>query len=286
MSEELGPNYALGLTPQPGEEAPDGDSAWRFAMRRIITDGQEVWPRSIATRELLHEQLITVDMARAVVTSPARKLSYQFMAAEALWICDGKSDLASLTRFAPSMANYSDNGVTLFGAYGPRIADQFMYVVATLRKDRDTRQAVLTIWDRNPPMSKDIPCTVAMAFSIRKDRLHQHVFMRSSDVWLGVPYDMFSFAAVGLKVACMYNLGLVQPVLPGHLTISMTSSHLYSRNFEQANAVLSAPSEVEAVKPVPDAIIRNGDWDTLHRRLEQVRDGVGRFTWEERPHET
>jgi thymidylate synthase len=271
-------NFALGLTPQPGEAAPCGDLAWRFAMRRILEEGHHVAPRGQPTKELLHEQLLTVDLTRAVVTSPARKLSSQFMAADALWICDGRRDLAALTPYAPSMSRFSDDGVTLYGAYGPRIASQLEHVVTALTQDRDTRQAVLTIWERNPPPSKDLPCTVAMSFSIRKDRLFQHVYMRSSDVWLGVPYDMFSFSCVGLLVTCLHNRVAQVPVRPGHLTISMTSSHLYLKNEEAAKAVLETDPLPE-VEPVPEALVLEGRWDRLRERLVEVRDGTGAFSW-------
>jgi len=276
--------HALGITPQPGEPAVSGESAWRYALHRILMEGKEVSPRGHPTLELLHEQLITIDMARAVVTAPGRKLSYQFMAAEALWMAEGSDDVEPLARFAPSMRNYSDDGRKLFGAYGPRINAQFEYVVKTLLHDKDTRQAALTIWQPNPPATKDVPCTVAMVFSIRGGRLYQHVFMRSSDIWLGVPYDMFSFSTVGLRVACAYNvLTEGDPILPGHLTISMTSSHLYLRNREAAEAVL-ASSPAPAIEPVPDRVIMEGRWPVLAADLMTAREMSGApVTWKVTP---
>jgi thymidylate synthase len=250
----------------------------------ICREGQKVSPRGIDTVEMLHGQLVSVDLSRAVVTSPARKLSAQFMAAEALWIVNGQNDLASLARFAPSYGRFSDDGVTLNGAYGPKVRAQTPYVVQQLSKDRDTRQAVLTIWERNPLPSKDIPCTVAMSFSIRRDLLHLHVFMRSSDGWMGLPYDMFSFATVALFVACMHNWGLPRELTVGlgTMTINATSSHLYLKDIDKVKEVLeSDPGPVP--EPTPDALVRKGDWETLRRDLMALREGTADETCQWRP---
>lgn len=256
--------------------APHGDAAWRQLLFTLLTCGERVAPRGQGTREVLHTNLVRVDLRRPVVTTPERKLNYRFMAAEALWVQAGSNELAPLTRFMKKYANYSDDGVTLFGAYGPPIVAQLPYVVQALLADRETRQAVLTIWRQNPPATKDYPCTIAMTFSIRQDHLHQHVFMRSSDAWLGIPYDMFTFACVGLRVACEYNaharsLTNLKPVTPGDLTISMTSSHLYDRDAEAAQAILGTP-EPTPVDPVPMVPIVNGNWEQIQHAIETLRE--------------
>jgi thymidylate synthase len=254
-----------------------GDAAWRRLLTTIVDYGRVVSPRGQATLEVLHANSIVLDLAQPVVTSPERKLNYRFQCAEALWILSGSNELAPLTRFVKRMAEFSDDGQTLAGAYGPPITRQLDYVVNALVKDRDTRQAVLTIWQPNPRPSKDIPCTVAMTFSIRDGRLHQHVFMRSSDAWLGIPYDMFSFACVGLKVACLYNLHAITrfeaaPVVsPGQLTISMTSSHLYERDLPAVDRVLDSPLS-DPVDPVPADVLLTGRWCALEDSLIAVRD--------------
>ena len=251
---------------------PDGSTAWRALLGSILYSGQDVAPRGQPTKEVLHTNFITVDMARAVVTDPVRKLNYRFMCAEALWILSGSNELAPLTKFNSKMAQFSDDGRTLAGAYGPPVTAQLDYVVKALLDDRETRQAALTIWRQNPPKSRDVPCTIAMAFSIRDDRLHQHVFMRSSDAWLGIPYDIFSFSCIGLWVACVFNQNVDRrAVLPGQLTISMTSSHLYERDLENARAVLDSPLPPPVTAP-PDSIIIEGKWAWLEKDLIGQRD--------------
>jgi thymidylate synthase len=261
-------------------QVPDGDTAWRNLLHRIMEHGTEVSPRGQLTKEILHTNLVQVDMARPVVMTPERKLNYRFMCAEALWILNGSNRLEPLARFIKRFEQYSDDGVTLFGAYGPPIAAQIDYVAQALLDDRETRQAVLTIWRQNPPKSKDIPCTVAMSFSIRHNMLHQHVYMRSSDAWLGIPYDMFSFSMVGLTLASYYNDAIrkletcnLRYVTPGVLSISMTSSHLYERDFEQVKLILDSPCP-QPVDPVPTQHIIGGVFQNTLQSLYAVHDDL------------
>ena len=250
------------------------ETAWRQLLFSILKGGREVSPRGQKTLEVLHTNIVRCDLANAVVTSPLRKMAYGFMCAEALWIQDGDNRVEPLVKFNPRMAQFSDDGVTLAGAYGPRIMPQFQYVVDALKKDRDTRQAVLTIWTPNPTPSKDLPCTVAMTFSIREGLLHQHVFMRSSDAWLGVPYDLFSFSLVGVRVACEYNAQAREDLklMLGTLSVSITSSHLYEQHFDAARAVLTEWSHDMVADPIPQALIRDGAWDAIYDSVAQQRD--------------
>lgn len=278
------------------------DEAWHQSLLELLATGTEVAPQMSAgaagsgTIELLHRQVVQVDLTRPVVANPRRRLSYGFMAAEALWILSGSNDLAPLVKHVPGMAKYSDDGQTLAGAYGPPITAQLPYVVNKLASDPHTRQAVLTIWRPSPPDSKDTPCTIAMSFLLRRGRLHQHVFMRSSDLWLGVPYDVFSFSMVALKVLTLLNDRLraagLQPADPGALTITAASSHVYTRNLQAAEALLNQYSDdlmrQETYGPpyaLPDPLDPSLalDWAAIEADLRRVEAGEAPLTWRWRP---
>lgn len=216
------------------------NTTWGRALAAILADGAMVAPRGKPTRELLHRTDV-IDLRRPVVLNPGRSLSYRFMAAEAYWIISGANQLDWLTPYNQRMADYSDDGVTLYGAYGPPIDQQMEHVVESLTSDAESRQAVLTIWRPNPAKTKDVPCTVAMAFMLRGGRLNAHVFMRSNDVWLGWPYDVFSFSMVAHLVCCRLNarrnedgLSMTAPLEPGLLYLTAASSHLYEPNWGDA----------------------------------------------------
>jgi thymidylate synthase len=194
-------------------------------------------PRGLTIREQLH-RTVEVNLTQALLTIPQRGLAYKFAAAEALWIMDADDQLASLLPYNKRMAEFSDDGVTLAGAYGPRLEGQIDYIVGALTKDRDTRQATAVIWRPNPKASKDIPCTVALTFMIRQDRLHLHVYMRSSDAWLGLPYDLFSFAVYAAHVRFLYEAEGNRPLGLGKLYLTAASSHLYQVNHPAASELV------------------------------------------------
>lgn len=203
-------------------------------------------PRGRKTYECL-QSTVTYDMRRSVLIEPERKLSYRYMAAEAYWILKGYNTVKDIEPFNPHIAPFSDDGVTFFGAYGPPIMGQLPYVLHKLYDDRDSRQAGLTIWRQNPPPTKDVPCTIAMFFMIRDNQLHLSVYMRSSDVWLGLPYDAFAFSMVGHMVCAKYNqdanLESRTPISPGSVMITAASSHLYDDNFDAAFNVMNSTKE-------------------------------------------
>lgn len=180
----------------------------------------------------------TVDMWTPVVTEISRKLSYRFMATEPLWMIEGRNDLTTLTSIVPRMAEFSDDGFRLQGAYGPMFVEQVRYVVDTLKADPNTRQAVMTFWRPNPRPSRDVPCTVSLQFLVRNGTINTVVTMRSSDAWLGWPYDIFTFTMLTMYVAL--QLPTVIASL-GQLHLNAGSQHLYERDLEKAHKLLADP---------------------------------------------
>jgi thymidylate synthase len=162
-----------------------------------------------------------------------RKINTGFMFAEAHWICSGNNRLSALTPHIKGYARYSDDGVFLRGAYGPKVVDQLGYVVDTLVEDNDSRQAVLTIWRERPGTSKDIPCTVMMQFLIRGGKLHMVSTMRSHDIVLGFTYDVFTFSMVAMSVLLLLKERGINVEL-GNLHVNAGSLHLYSDYYERA----------------------------------------------------
>lgn len=219
----------------------DFSRTWLNALNDILTNGDLVSPRGKRTKEI-PQRTIKVDMRRPVLRVADRSLSYRFMAAEAFWILSGDDRVETIAPYNARIAEFSDDGERFFGAYGPKIQAQLPYIIEKLNADEDSRQAGLTIWRECPPTTKDVPCTVAIFFAIRGGKVNVHVFMRSSDVWLGVPYDVFNFSMLGHLVCGLLNEH--QPpadyVSPGTLFLTAASSHLYEVNWDDAKLCLAA----------------------------------------------
>jgi thymidylate synthase len=249
-------------------------AAWFHQLVSICDEGERVAPRGLPTLELIHST-VHVKLKQSVLCCPARKLNYRFMAAEAYWILTGDDTVAGIAPYNSHIAQFSDDGKKFAGAYGPRVKDQLTWVIDQLIDDPDTRHAGLVIWRDKPAPSRDIPCTVAIWFTIRDNHLDVHVFMRSSDVWLGLPYDIFNFSMLGWVVMGklnQYRLDSSDVLLlqPGALHLTMVSSHLYESNFEAASNVICQPGALDRQNDVPDLYTTHPD--ELIELLKRLRE--------------
>jgi thymidylate synthase len=199
-------------------------------------------PRGMTTHECLGVALRVTDLRNNLLYHPVRNLNYRFAVAEWLWIAYGLDDVATLARYNSQMARFSDDGLTLAGAYGPRLKTQWQYVVDSICKDYFSRQALATVWTPNPRPSKDTPCTVSLQVIARDGFLNGLVTMRSSDVWLGLPYDFFSFSQLVNSLAGVLGLK------PGFLQFYLGSSHLYATDLAKAEAVLADPNQYQSLR--------------------------------------
>ncbi len=124
---------------------------------------------------------------------PERDANPFFHFIESMWMLAGRNDLESLTYYVASMSNFSDDGETLWGAYGYRWRqyfhkDQLDMVVKVLKENPDDRRAVLQMWDANKDLarvSKDVPCNTNIYFKIRDGVLNMTVCNRSNDMLWG-----------------------------------------------------------------------------------------------------
>jgi thymidylate synthase len=193
----------------------------------------------------------TFNMSQPIVTVARRELGYRFMAAEAAWIMSGDDRVESLASYSKEISRFSDNGLTFFGAYGPKIRSQLGYIIRTLTRDPDSRQAVINIWRENPPDTRDVPCTLSLQFILRNGCLHCVTTMRSSDAWLGWPYDVFNFTMITWLVALyLAKAKPEQPPSLGTLTLRAGSQHLYEKNLETAVACCNEKAAAGIYNPM------------------------------------
>lgn len=213
------------------------NEAWINLLDECLVYGDEVSPRGPQTKEIINSSVSFLTES-SILTVPERKLSYDFMFAEAWWILEGRNDVETLTKFAPSYGKFSDDGSTLSGAYGPRIIDQFSYALRVLCHDPNSRQAVINIWRDRPGPSKDIACTLSIQFLIRDKRLHTIVNMRSNDLWLGMPYDVFTIAMIASTMVLEFNSRNAMKIELGKTYHNAASRHIYIKDSDKALSVV------------------------------------------------
>ena len=216
---------------------------WFRTLAAILKLRKGVAPRDLQTYEILNHRTI-VDMTQPIVTYDERQKHnnmFKFMPAEAAFILTGRNTVGMISKYSDLITQFSDDGYFFNGAYGPMIIRQFTYIVDELIKDIDTRQAVATIWSPNPRPSKDIPCTISAQFMVRDNKLHCFDTMRSSDVWLGWPFDVFNFTMCSAFVSLLYKLRTGHALPLGNLYLTAASQHLYEKDYDKVIRVLENP---------------------------------------------
>lgn len=210
-------------------------------VRRVRDSGRPVKVRDQWTRELTAVTLIFPNiLAPLLPVGVGRGVNTKLAAVEALQLISGSYYHDLVTAAAPTFSNVLvDAQEPEYGAYGPRTANQVADCVALLRSDPLTRQAIITIWNEDDLTHVgDKPCTVFLQFLVRPNSegvaaLELHAHMRSQDVWLGTPYDVFMFTQLQHTVA--RDLGL--PV--GQYVHYTTSLHVYERDVVATNELTS-----------------------------------------------
>lgn len=238
-------------------------------------------PRGQETLEVRNVMIEHDDPSDVLLTGVGRKLSSKLAVAEALQLIGGFSDPKSLISIAPSYAAFADEG-EFHGAYGDRAGSYFEHVVRKLKDDPDTRQANVALWKNSLDLGidgkHDYPCTVYLNFAIRNDQLVMTTHMRSNDIWLGYPYDLFQFTALARSVA--HYLG----ISCGPYVHYVDSLHLYERDRAAADSMLTTSFVGERRAPIGEGVGALGlTWPLVQSRARRLfyADKVNNMTAEE-----
>ena len=184
-----------------------------------------------------------------LIFMPDRHWDIVYGIGEFLWYVTGSNSLEFIQYYAPSYNRFSDDGKTLYGAYGNRLFEydnsnelnkesSIRSVIRKLKEDPDSRQAIIVIGeqhDYNPQLvTKDRPCTMFVHFLIREKQLDCYVYMRSNDIlWGAFNINVFEWTTLQMIVANVLkvDMGLYQH--------HATSMHLYTNKDKRAENILS-----------------------------------------------
>jgi thymidylate synthase len=245
-----------------GKYIPTATVAWRQLLSDLCREGNRVTVRGLNIVETMHRSCV-IDMKSPIVNVADRKLGSAFLFAEAAWILGGHNDVASIAPFAKRISEFSDDGIFFRGAYGPQIVQQMPYIIESIKNDLFTRQAVISIWKPSPMPSKDIPCTVTCQFMVRGGLLHTFVDMRSSDAWLGVPYDWFNFSMLSAWLMLILRDAGIDVEL-GFLHFKANSQHFYESDEAKIKSLLAGDFQMNpALDDLQDFITRMLDHSTF-----------------------
>jgi thymidylate synthase len=261
-----------------------------YNLTKLIYENYEyeVSPRNMKVRESLGVSFQINNPRNRLLFIPERKTSLTYTIAEALWYFTGNNETKWISNYSSFWDNISDDGKTANSAYGARIfkchksivnglLNQWDYVKNELLSDNDSRRAVIHI--RVPDDSKyaklDVPCTLTLQFFIRNNKLHMITNMRSSDLILGITYDIPAFTLFQEKLANELNVEL------GAYRHMSNSLHIYERHFKMCEKILnSSNSSFETFEMQKMPVVGDKTFEDLHLLQDVFRqtDDINRIT--------
>lgn len=197
------------------------------SIYQINEKGHWTKPRGFKCKEIIAPQLILTNPRNCTITIKERKLNYAYLIIEKMSYLTGIQNKECILAYNAQMKNYLNTSDNFDGAYGPRINGQLDWCYNLLKKDPDSRQAVITIRNESDcHETKDHPCTLSLHFILRDNKLHLITTMRSNDIKWGTCLDIPAFCFIQEVMAYWLNVEL------GEYIHQPASLHYYD-NFEK-----------------------------------------------------
>lgn len=256
-------------------------------LEKILDQGIDSQDRTdVGTRSIFGAQM-RFDLGAGFPAITNKRLAWRAVVGELLWFIEGSNDerrLAEITHgtrdgvatiwtanaLAPywhPRARFDGDVGRIYGvqwrSWGLRIGDhidQLALLIQGIRSEPDSRRHILTAW--NPGELNDMalpPCHVMSQYRVINGRLSCHMYQRSADMFLGVPFNIASYALLTHMIAHCCQLGV------GDLIISLGDAHIYNDHMEQVKIMLNRPS-----LPLPQLEIMCPSREIDHIRMEHI----------------
>ncbi|MEM7052560.1 MAG: thymidylate synthase [Acidobacteriota bacterium] len=214
-------------------------------MRLILDQGTVKGDRTgTGTLSLFGHQL-RCDLRQGFPLLTTKKVHFRSVVYELLWFLRGDTNVRYLQENGVSIWNeWADDNGELGPVYGSQwrawptpggeTIDQITEVIAQIRANPDSRRHLVSAWNvAEVPRMKLPPCHTLFQFWVAEGRLSCQLYMRSADVFLGVPFNIASYSLLTLMVAQVCDLEV------GDFVLTLGDAHLYSNHLDQARLQLT-----------------------------------------------
>jgi thymidylate synthase len=214
-------------------------------LRRIRTEGVTKTDRTGTGTTSVFGHQMRFDLAAGFPLVTTKKLHTRSIFVELLWFLRGDTNIAWLKDNKVSIWDeWADGNGDLGPVYGKQwrswacpdgsTVDQIAQVVEMIRKSPDSRRLIVSAWNPADIESMALPpCHCLFQFYVAEGRLSCQLYQRSADVFLGVPFNIASYALLTHMVAQVTGLRA------GDFVHTFGDAHLYSNHVEQAELQLS-----------------------------------------------
>jgi len=227
-------------------------------VRHILDNGNEKTDRTgTGTRSVFGYQM-RFDLSEGFPLCTTKKLHIRSIIHELLWFLSGDTNIAYLKENGVSIwDDWADEEGNLGPVYGSQWRswqtpsgeiDQIANVVEQLKNNPDSRRMIVSAWNVAEIENMKLPpCHMVFQFYVANDRLSCQLYQRSADVFLGVPFNIASYAALIMMMAQVTGL------VPGEFVHTLGDAHLYSNHLEQAKLQITRePRPLPILKLNPD----------------------------------
>jgi len=238
-------------------------------MERILADGAEKRDRTGTGTLSVFGHQMRFDLSQGFPLVTTKKLHVKSIIYELLWFLAGDTNVKYLNEHGVSIWDeWADERGDLGPVYGHQwrswpkpdggAIDQISNVVDMIRRNPDSRRLIVTAWNpgENERMALS-PCHCLFQFYVADGALSCQLYQRSADVFLGVPFNIASYALLTLMMAQATNLR------PGAFIHSFGDTHLYLNHLEQARLQLS-----RSPRPLPTMTLNPAVKDLFAFRFE------------------
>ena len=219
--------------------------AYLDLLRHILEHGTDKSDRTgTGTRSVFGHQL-RFDLSEGFPLLTTKKLHVKSIIHELLWFLQGSTNIGYLKEHGVRIWDeWADANGDLGPVYGKqwrswegadgRTIDQISDVVDQIRRNPDSRRLIVSAWNvAELPRMALMPCHALFQFYVADGKLSCQLYQRSADVFLGVPFNIASYALLTMMIAQVCDLK------PGDFVHTFGDVHLYSNHFEQARLQLT-----------------------------------------------
>lgn len=214
-------------------------------LARVLDSGVDRDDRTgTGTRAVFGHQM-RFDLAAGFPLLTTKKLHIRSIIHELLWFVSGDTNIRYLQDNGVSIWDeWADDNGDLGPVYGKqwrhwqtpdgRKIDQLAELISMIKTNPESRRLMLTAWNpADVPHMALPPCHCLFQFHVAKGRLSCQLYQRSADIFLGVPFNIASYALLTHMIARICGLK------PGEFVHVLGDAHLYSNHFDQAREQLS-----------------------------------------------
>lgn len=228
-------------------------------LRHVMDNGSDRGDRTgTGTRSVFGYQM-RFDLSEGFPVLTTKKLHLRSIIHELLWFLKGDTNIAYLKENGVSIWDeWADENGDLGPVYGAqwrswpapdgRHIDQIALLIESLKTNPNSRRHIVSAW--NPSLVDDMalpPCHCLFQFYVSDGKLSCQLYQRSADIFLGVPFNIASYALLTLMVTQVVGLK------PGDFVHTLGDAHIYSNHFEQAQLQMTrSPKALPTMRINPD----------------------------------